>query len=141
LHPRDVVGGEFIIGQRAAGIKARGADEKVVVDHPVVAVRMVGSGDFLVPDVKRVGVNDEPRLTMSIGSAAGAGSAGAGRTPCCSRLAARSVMAASPGSLRFVKPALGTWHHRQSQDWPSFWPGETWLTIESIALTLAFLQQ
>ena len=61
-----MLGGEFVIGQRAAGIKARGADEEVVVDYPVVAVRMAGSGGLLVPDVRRVGVNDKPRLLVQL---------------------------------------------------------------------------
>ncbi len=37
-HLGDVLGGEVVIGQRAAGIEGRGADEEVVVDQPVVAV-------------------------------------------------------------------------------------------------------
>ena len=61
-----MLGGEVVIGQRAAGIKVRGADEEVVVDHPVVAVRMAGSGDLLMPDVRRVGVNDKPRLLVQL---------------------------------------------------------------------------
>ena len=42
----DVLGGEIVNGQLAARIKARGADEEVVIDHPVVPVRMAGSGDL-----------------------------------------------------------------------------------------------
>jgi hypothetical protein len=62
-----VLGGEIVIGQRTPGIKARGADEEVVVDHPVEAgVRMAGSGDLLVPDVRRVGVEDKPCLLVQL---------------------------------------------------------------------------
>jgi hypothetical protein len=50
----------------AARIEARGADEEVVVDQPVVAVRAAGSGDLLVPDVGRVGVDDQPRLLVQL---------------------------------------------------------------------------
>ena len=57
-----MLGGEFVVGQCAAGIKARGADEEVVVHHPVVAVGLAGSDDLLVPDVRRVGVDEEPGL-------------------------------------------------------------------------------
>jgi hypothetical protein len=32
-HPTDVLGGEFVIGQRAAGINARGADEELVMSE------------------------------------------------------------------------------------------------------------
>ena len=59
-----MLGGEVVIGQRAAGIKARGADEEVIVDHPVVPVRTAESGNLLVPDVRRVGVDDKPRLLV-----------------------------------------------------------------------------
>lgn len=65
-HPVDVLGREFVIRQRAAGSKAHGADEEVVVDHPVVAARMAGSGGLLVPDVRRVGVKDKPRLLVQL---------------------------------------------------------------------------
>jgi RNA-directed DNA polymerase len=46
---------ELNAGRRTAGVDgkaaltARGANEEVVVDSPVVAVRMAGNGDFLVP--------------------------------------------------------------------------------------------
>jgi hypothetical protein len=60
----DVLGGEFVVGHRAAGDERCRADQEVVVHQAFVAWRLAGIDDLLMPHMRRIGVNCEPDLFM-----------------------------------------------------------------------------